>query len=470
MNRRTIIVTRLGALAFAVGSLLGPLPPARDARAVPPQEPDKAHVPLEAKRPDPIPPPDVTPDPDFDLKQFTFTTDQAIQLFEARVQKDPHDASGFKNLGEFYERRAKQTGDLAAYEKAEAALRRSLELSPESPRTAAALAAVLCSRHKFAEALPIARKLTRQNPGDIDALATVGDALLEMGQYPEAETALQDLYRRAPVPQVIARLANLAELKGEADEALRLMQRAAEAVRKQGDPRAASWYLARQGDIALGAGRIDEAESYFQAVPPGTDAYHDATFGLSRVRAARGRLDEAIALGEKAVAIGPDPHMLAALGDLYLAAGQAAKGEALFDRLERVTQGHAEYLRERSLFYANHDRKLPEALALARTDLDQRKDVYGYDALAWALLKNDQPEEAARAIAEALKLGTEDAKLFYHAGMIYRRLGDRAKAKQYLERALALNPHFSPLQAEEAHRVLADGAGDAGSAPASREP
>src|SRR3954471_11907901 len=111
MSRRTITGTGLGALAFGIGSLLGPLPAARDARAVPPQGAGKAHVPLEGKRPHPRPPPrgatlpppdEEPPDPDFDLKQYTFTTDQAIQLFEARVKRDPRDAAGFKNLGEFY--------------------------------------------------------------------------------------------------------------------------------------------------------------------------------------------------------------------------------------------------------------------------------------------------------------------------------------------------------------------------------
>ena len=54
----------------------------------------------------------------------------------------------------------------------------------------------------------------------------------------------------------------------------------------------------------------------------------------------------------------------------------------------------------------------------------------------------------------ALKLGTKDAMLFYHAGMIERSLNNKAKAKIYLEQALAINPYFHPTQPDEIRSVL----------------
>src|SRR5262249_20122791 len=105
---------------------------------------------------------------------------------------------------------------------------------------------------------------------------------------------------------------------------------------------------------------------------------------------------------------------------------------------------------------ADHDRKLPEAVERAKKDLEVRQDVYAHDTLAWALCKNGRYEEAAKAMAEALKLGTQDAALFYHAGVIYKGRGDKAKARDYLGKALALNPHFSILQADKAKAALAE--------------
>ena len=86
--------------------------------------------------------------------------------------------------------------------------------------------------------------------------------------------------------------------------------------------------------------------------------------------------------------------------------------------------------------------------------MDYRKDIYAYDLLAWSLYKNGKAEEAQGAINEALKLGTKDAKLFFHAGMIYHQLGANEKAREFLSLAIATNPHFHVLHAETAALTL----------------
>ena len=83
-----------------------------------------------------------------------------------------------------------------------------------------------------------------------------------------------------------------------------------------------------------------------------------------------------------------------------------------------------------------------------------RRDVYGYDALAWALLANDRADEARVQMAEALALGTRDAKLLYHAGMIEAALGNDAAARNYLEDALATDPSFDPLAVHTARTTV----------------
>lgn len=411
---------------------------------------------LPVKRPAPIPPPDDKPGPGEEgIAPYVFTLDQSIQFFEQRVKANPTDFMSYRQLGEFFERKGRERGDLAAYAKAEAALRKADELFSDDPRTRASLAAVLATRHKFAEALKISRELYRNNPSDIDALATMGDALAEIGQYAEAEATFRKLEKLAAIPAVIARLANLAEAKGEVEEAERLMRSALEAIQKTGKPTDAAWYFARLGDIAFTVGRIDDAEKAYKAVVPGIDSYHDATFGLARVEAARGRLDRAVELAKKAVAIGPDPHMLAFLSDLYVLSGKPEASKPLLAKIDEETRGKSEYLRARAMYLADNDRDLPEALKLAQEDFAQRQDVFGYDTLAWALYRNGKLEEAAKVGADALKLGTKDARLFYHLGMIHLKLGNRESAKRELSRALELNPHFGLTQPEIARKALA---------------
>jgi tetratricopeptide (TPR) repeat protein len=177
MRFRTIVIAGLGASTLWAGGRLNPAH-AGSRQEAPNEESGtpRAGVPLETKRPEIPPPPDEPPPADGGLEPYLASTDQAIQLFERRVANHPNDHTGYRHLGELYERKARETGDLALFARAEAALRTSLELFPDQPRAEAALAAVLCSRHKFAEALEIALKRNRQDPRDIDALATLSDA------------------------------------------------------------------------------------------------------------------------------------------------------------------------------------------------------------------------------------------------------------------------------------------------------
>jgi tetratricopeptide (TPR) repeat protein len=179
---------------------------------------------------------------------------------------------------------------------------------------------------------------------------------------------------------------------------------------------------------------------------------------MGQVRAAQGRLHEAIAFYQQAIAIIPLPLYVAALGDIYLASGDKVSAEKQFALVEFIGKLNAinqqVYNRELALFYADHDRKLPDALALAQKELEVRHDVYTADALAWALLKNRQAARAREEIERALRLGTQDALLEYHAGMIYAANADPLSASQHLRRALAINPHFHVLFADQATRTL----------------
>ena len=152
------------------------------------------------------------------------------------------------------------------------------------------------------------------------------------------------------------------------------------------------------------------------------------------------------------------PEYAAALGEVFERIGQheqARQQYALVEYIGKLNQlNQTLYNRELAYFYADRDIKAKEGLEFARRELDYRRDVYAYDVLAWNLYRNGKVEEARDAVEKALRLGTKDAKLFYHAGIIYRRLGELAKAKEFLNRALTTNPHFHVLFADHAANTL----------------
>jgi tetratricopeptide (TPR) repeat protein len=169
-------------------------------------------------------------------------------------------------------------------------------------------------------------------------------------------------------------------------------------------------------------------------------------------------LQGATELYERAVNIVPDPTFVTALGDLYKMAGREKDAAAQYELVEQIGRlskmNGVLYNRQIALFYADHDLKPQEAYQSAKREYEVRRDVYGADALAWTAMKAGRLDEAEAAINEAFKLGTRDARFFYHAGMIAQALGDTKGASEYLKRALKLNPQFDLLQATVARKAL----------------
>src|SRR5262249_10900850 len=112
------------------------------------------------------------------------------------------------------------------------------------------------------------------------------------------------------------------------------------------------------------------------------------------------------------------------------------------------------YNRELALFDATHRRNADKAVALAQAELTTRQDIYGYDAYAWALYNDGRAADALAPAQSALALGTKDAKILYHVGMIEIAAGQTAAGKAHLDAALTLNPAFDPLGVAEAKKAL----------------
>jgi tetratricopeptide (TPR) repeat protein len=386
-----------------------------------------------------------------------------IRFFQERLERNRDDFLSLTLLGQLYLQQARTTGDIASYGRAEAALLEALEILPGYPAAEAALASARYAQHDFIGALELGQELYQANPRMTGLLATIGDAQLSLGRYEQAAATYQQLHARTSSPSLLARLAHQAELHGDPDEALKFMQRAAgEALFNNVAKEEMAWYLIRLGDLHFNAGQIDSAEEHYQAALRIYPDYYLALAGLGKARAAQGRRETAIRLYERAIAIIPQPDFLAALGDLYAIMGRPDEAERQYETVEFIGKLDALnkviYNRQMAMFYANHDRTLDEALALATRELQVRKDVYGYDAQAWALYKNGRYQEAAAAIRQAMSLGTRDAMLYYHAGMIYTGLGDDLRAQAMLTEALSINSHFDLLQSRVAQETL-DGFG-----------
>jgi tetratricopeptide (TPR) repeat protein len=383
----------------------------------------------------------------------------AIETFEERIKQNPNDAVSYTLLGDQYMRQARETGDLSGYQRAEQAFKQSLDLVPHYLPAQTSLASVYYARHEFTRALQLAEQIYEYSHKNVQARIIMADSYLSLGKYQEAEAIYSELGDLNITPPLLARLANLAELKGDSDQALQLIRRAAgDTLRSNGTKENAAWYLLRVGDIYFNRGEIKDAGKFYEASLRIFDDYYLAYAALGRVVAAQGKYEEAIEYYQQAVNIVPQPEFLAALGDLYTVTSQPGQVKIQYDTVEYIGKLAAldkqVYNRQLANFYSDHGLKVDEALHLALAELRVRKDIYGYDTAAWAYYKNGKFTEAQNMMNHAMALDTRDARLYYHAGLIANALHDDQQARRYLEQALAINPYFSILYADEASRIL----------------
>ena len=380
---------------------------------------------------------------------------QTLRFLQDRIKADPDDFIAQNKLAAWHLQRVRETGDLASLEIAMKAALASLATLPAEHNTGALtlLAQAEFTAHDFIASRKHAERLIELEPGKGYPFEILGDALLEIGEYERAETAFREFEQSGGIQgltrvAIEQRMSRLALLRGDEQTAERRMLKALKtALSLPVPPReTVAWCRWQLGELAFGVGNYTAAEKHYRDALTTVPGYFRALASLGRVRAARGDLPDAIAQYEHATDIIPDPSFVAALGDLYKRVGRdddAEKQYKLFEAIGKISV----YSRQQALFYADHDRQPQETYSIAMKDYSVRKDIYGADTLAWTALKAGRLTEAQAAIEEALRLGTKDAKLFFHAGEIARAVGDEASALSYFKRAAALNPEFDPLQA-----------------------
>ena len=397
-------------------------------------------------------------------------TDDLIKSLQARVKRYPEDHAGYAALGAAYLQKGRETADAADYELAKGALEKSLDLVSNDPSAAFATTqmAVLCMvEHRFEDALAWSQKALALGSGDPSPWAIAGDALADLGDYKGAAgayTRLKSAYgsedeKLAYSYQRDSRMSFLRFVAGDTQGAIELMRSAVRtAIETHMPTENIAWSQYQLGEELFLAGETNVAENAYLASLENCPGYYRALAGLAKVRVSQGRYLDGVKLYNQAIAKVPYPEYAAALGDIYRQLGQLDDAKKQYDLVEFIAYlgqiNRQIHNRDLALFYADHDVKLSESLALARNELEVRRDIYTWDVLAWSLLKNEKLQEANEAISHALEQGTKDPQLFFHAGMIYEKLGNFLKAQEYLRRALEMNPEFHVTYAETARQAL----------------
>ncbi len=384
-------------------------------------------------------------------------TQAVIESLTARVQADPNDPATQRDLGLALLQRVRETADPSLYAPAEASLRRALELSPDDVLVLVGLGGLQLGRHEFALALDTGESAVEAFPDYGPAHGVVVDALVELGRYDEATTEVKRMVTLSADLPSLARLSYVRELHGDLSGALQAMQEAAASPGLASENTA--YVTALLGNLLVANGDPDGAKVAYETALALVPNHAPSIAGLGRLAVGQGDLAAAATKFERAAAILPLPEYVIALGEVHAAAGdkdaanqsfELARAEIALFQASGVTVDL-----ELALFEADHGDPA-RALSLAEAAYARTPTVRAADAVAWALHRLGRDGAAKPHADEALRLGSRDPLLRYHAGAIAAALGDATSARRDLELALATDPGFSATGTAEARRILAD--------------
>jgi tetratricopeptide (TPR) repeat protein len=385
--------------------------------------------------------------------------DRDIGLMQKILKQRP-DPEIYYRLGDLYVQKGRQTGDVTYFRLSGDALDAALKLMPTFEPAHRHLAFVRYALHDFAGASSEARRALALESRDAYAYGVLGDAQLETGAYAAAAATYARMIDLRGDLYSFSRRSGLETIRGDDAAAIADLKHAIMLGQRSGEPpEGIAWAqtILAQDYFLMGqlAAANDQGEAALRTFP----GYHLAFAILGRVRAAQGRLEEAADYYRQAINVIPLPEYAAALSDVYVAMNRpsdAQQQRQLVEFIARLnTVNRVLYNRVLVDYYADHDLAHAPAVTLAATEFKVRQDIYGEDALAWALYRDGQAAVALPHIVAATRLHTTDARLYFHAGLIYAALARDDEARVSLQRSLAINPRFQPLLDQVANREYA---------------
>lgn len=275
---------------------------------------------------------------------------------------------------------------------------------PKAKDVRLAYAKLLATEKQYVPARAQFQQLSRDFPGNPEVSVAIGLLALQEGDLVSAETYLKQAldYRYRDENLVRLYLGQLSEERQRLEEA-------------------ATWYLS-----------VGQGEHYF-----------DARIRHAGVLAKQGKLDEARTHLQQLSAQNNQQRVQLALAEAQLLREAKAYREA-YEVLSRALEklpNHPDLLYGRAMA-AETVGKLDVLEQDLRKLIQLKPDsAQAYNALGYSLADHSiRLEEALDLVEKALQLSPDDPFIMDSMGWVYYRMGQYAKAVEYLKRALGLRP------------------------------
>jgi tetratricopeptide (TPR) repeat protein len=383
------------------------------------------------------------------------TTDELIRDYSAAIRRHPDDARGYTALGQAFVQKVRETGNTDLYDRADGLFRAALRRDARNVGAIVGRGGIANSRHDFAGGLRFAEQARRVAPQTLSPLPVLVDSQIELGQYDDAARSLQRLVDLRPNVASYTRISYWRELHGDLDGAIAAVRRAVSASGEAGEGSAYVYTLL--GKLEFARGDLAAARQAYETALVRFPGYLGAEAELARLAGAEGDLADSIVRYREVTRRLPLPESVVLLAETEEAAGHDAVARRYFiDSLRRehhlLETGSRPDADTALLESAAGDRRM--AIRYARIAWGHSPSIRSADALGWALTSAGDPVEGLRWARKALRLGSVDPRLLYHAAVAAKRAGHPAQAERWLTTIERTNPRFSPLFGPKAMQLL----------------
>lgn len=360
---------------------------------------------------------------------------------------------------------------------------RAWRANPKDPDVARKLAAVSLALGRYGVAEDLAGQSLRLRPGDVQAAGIFVRAEIRLGSYAKAERALGPLVSANPTSADLlalqgtiyagrgndeaARASFLKALQVDRDSLEALEGLVAVEVRAHHTERARSHvdqaiarhardpnYLLLTARIAAAENDATRAEKVLRTILQIDAAHERALLDLVALLWRQGRQHEVRPAIEQALARKPDSSELRmALADILEQQGLPDQARRQYEvvitdnQLAGVATDMLRNLHRASAklaaLYANQGMELDRALQLAsaaKRSFPNEPDFS--DTLGWVQVRNGRARIGLPYLEAAARADVDNALYRYHLGVAYEQLGEVAKAREELSRALQSDPNF----------------------------
>lgn len=403
--------------------------------------------------------------------------DEALKDGQEAARVDPQNIEAHYLLGRVYE--AKRDLDAANKSFAEV-----LRLNPHAAVAQMKLASIAMQKNSLPSAIQLAEQAATQQPGNLAAQLLLARSLVASGQLDRAAVVTERLVQAAPQVGVVQTQAGMLALakhdraaaRAAFENALSLDDRLVEALgalasmdledkvpgrarariveRLQRTPRNSS-LLALAGRTWATTGDAAKGEEYLRQAIEADPSNLDAYSSLGALYFSQRKLQEAAAEFDKLAARQPGAVGPATMVGLILQAqGKEQEARQRYERLVGANPEAAVASNNLAWMYASRREQLDRALQLAQAAVAQSPENPEFnDTLGFVYIRKQLPSLAITPLRLAIDKSPANPSFQYHLGLAYSQTGDKAAARQALERALKLKSDFEG--ADDAKRLVA---------------